>query len=221
VNLRREYPSDEFTIGHNRFVTDSSAMPPPGTPSEKVAPRERGLLHYIGVSLSGALLVLVFALALLVIVIPKVSGGIPLTVLTSSMIPHFPPGTLLVDVPVTASQLRIGDVATYQVQSGKPGVITHRIIAIQSDSNGKREFQFKGDNNTLPDPEPVVAAQIQGRVWYSLPLLGYVNSFVGGQNRSFIIPAIAALLFLYAGYTVVSAIIGMRRTRRAKTSELP
>ena len=191
-------------------------MPPIDEP-----PRERGLLHYIGLALSGALLVLVFALALLVIVIPKVSGGIPLTVLTSSMIPHFPPGTLLVDVPVTAKELRIGDVATYQVESGKPGVITHRIVAIQSDSNGKRTFQFKGDNNTLPDPKLVVAAQIQGRVWYSLPLLGYVNNFVNGQNRSFIVPAIASLLFIYAGYTVVSAIVSAGRAKRAKTRESP
>lgn len=191
-------------------------MPPIDDP-----PREKGLLHYIGLALSGALLVLVFALALLVIVIPKVSGGIPLTVLTSSMIPHFPPGTLLVDVPVTAKKLRIGDVATYQVESGKPGVITHRIVAIQSDSNGKRTFQFKGDNNTLPDPKMVVAAQIQGRVWYSLPLLGYVNNFVNGQNRSFIVPAIASLLFIYAGYTVVSAIVGARRAKQTKTRESP
>ncbi len=201
-------------------MTDS-ATPSLGIPPEKEPLSERGLLHYIGLSLSGALLVLVFALALLVIVIPKVSGGIPLTVLTSSMIPHFPPGTLLVDVPVTASQLRIGDVATYQIESGKPGVITHRIISIQSDSNGKRTFQFKGDNNTLPDPKPVVAAQIQGRVWYSLPILGYVNNFVNGQNRSFIIPAVATLLFLYAGYMVVSAIIGNHRARQAKTRDLP
>lgn len=174
----------------------------------------RGLPHYIGVALSAALLLLVIALALLVIVIPKAVGGIPLTVLTSSMIPHYPPGTLIIDRPVDPKDLRIGDVVTYQIESGKPGVITHRIIAIHSSSDGSRTFQFKGDNNSQPDVDDVIEKQIQGRVWYSLPWIGYVNNAVNGQGGNWIVPALAGLLFAYAGYTVASAIVGRRMKRK-------
>jgi signal peptidase len=131
------------------------------------------------------------------------------------MIPHFPPGTLVIDRPVKAADLKVGDVATYQIVSGQPGVITHRIIAIHSSTDGTRTFQFKGDNNSAPDGEDVVPAQIQGEVWYSIPLLGYVNNAVNGPSRSAIVPIVAALLFAYTGYTIASSIVGARRRKRA------
>jgi len=187
---------------------------------KKRGPTEKGLAHYLGLSLSGALLVLVLALAALVVVIPKVAGGIPLTVLTSSMIPKFPPGTLVVDIPVKTDELRIGDVATYQIVSGKPGVITHRITAIHNDSNGARTFQFTGDNNSQPDPGEILAGQVQGRVWYSLPYIGYVNNAVNGQNKTWIVPMIAGLLFAYAAYTVATAIVSARRQKRRRARRM-
>ena len=179
------------------------------TPEQRV--REQSLLHYIGVSLSAALLVLIAALAVLVIVMPKIAGGIPLTVLTSSMVPRYPPGTLLVDLPVEPDSLRLGDVATYQIDSGKPGVITHRIIAIESSSDGSRTFQFKGDNNSQPDERTVVEKQVQGKVWYSLPFIGYVNNAVNGSNKIWIVPVLAMMLFAYAGYSFISGIVASRR----------
>ena len=191
-------------------------MRPPRIP-QKPQPTGKGLVHYLGLALSGALLVLVLALAALVVVIPKLAGGIPLTVLTSSMIPKFPPGTLVVDVPVKTNELRIGDVATYQIVPGKPGVITHRIIAIHNDSNGARTFQFKGDNNSQPDPADILAEQVQGRVWYSLPYIGYVNNAVSGENKTWIVPVIAGLLFAYAAYAVATTVVSARRKKRRRT----
>jgi signal peptidase len=176
--------------------------------------RSKGVLHYVGLALSGAFLLLVIALGVLVIVVPKMVGGVPLTVLTSSMIPHFPPGTLVIDRPVNPADLRVGDVATYQIVSGQPGVITHRIISISSSTDGTRSFQFKGDNNSVPDGEEVTQDQIQGEVWYSIPLIGYVNNAVNGPSRSAIIPVVAALLFAYAGYTIASAVLGSGKKRK-------
>jgi signal peptidase len=178
---------------------------------------EKGLRHYIGLALSGALLLLVVALAVLLIVVPKVAGGIPLTVLTSSMEPRLPPGTLIVVRPVNPDDLRIGDVATYQIRSGKPGVITHRIIAIASSSDGSRSFTFKGDNNSEPDNEPVIEAQIQGRLWYSVPYVGYVNNGVNGANRAWIIPVAAVLLLCYSGYMIASGAVAAVKNRRRPT----
>jgi signal peptidase len=178
---------------------------------------EKGLWHYIGVALSGALLVLVVALAVMLIVVPKVAGGIPLTVLTSSMEPRLPPGTLIIVRPVDPDGLRIGDVVTYQIRSGEPGVITHRIIAIASSSNGSRTFTLKGDNNSEQDNEPVTEAQIQGRLWYSVPLIGYVNNGVNGASRAWITPVAAVLLLCYAGYMIASGAVAAAKNRRRPT----
>ena len=137
----------------------------PVDPPTSVDAPEKSLLHYLGLAVSGAVLLLVIALALLLIVVPKVTGSTPLTVLTSSMEPTLPPGTLIIVRPVTPDEIRIGDVVTYQIRSGEPGVITHRVTAISSSSAGGRTFTFKGDNNSVADADQVLPVQIQGRLW--------------------------------------------------------
>ena len=179
------------------------------------APREKGLPHYAGLGLSGALLLLVIALAVIVIVVPRASGSIPLTVLTGSMAPGLPPGTLIVVQPVDVDDLAVGDVITYQIRSGDPAVITHRIIAINASTTGGRTFETKGDNNSDADPDPVAAIQVQGKVWYSVPLVGFANNAVNGENRAWIVPGIAVLLITYAGYMIASGAASAVRTRRS------
>ncbi|MEB0287429.1 signal peptidase I [Cryobacterium sp. MDB1-18-2] len=181
-----------------------------------VDPPDKSLLHYLGLAVSGAILLLVVALALLLIVVPKVTGSTPLTVLTSSMEPTLPPGTLIIVRPVTPDEIRIGDVVTYQIRSGEPGVITHRVTAISSSSEGGRTFTFKGDNNSVADADQVLPVQIQGRLWYSVPWVGWVNNAVNGQSRSWIVPIVAGLLFAYMGYMFASgAVSALRKRRRA------
>lgn len=203
-------------------VTDAGVSAPvsitAATDPAPAAPRERGLWHYLGVSLSAALLLAVLAIAALVIVIPKVAGALPMTVLTSSMEPGLPPGTLIIVKPIDPDALGIGDIATYQIESGKRGVITHRIIAINLIANGERSFLFQGDNNSAID-DPVLPVQIQGKLWYSIPLLGWVNNAVNGENRSWIVTVAAGLLFAYAGFTVASSINAAMKKRRSKIAE--
>jgi signal peptidase len=181
------------------------------------APQERGLLYYIGLGASAALLVAVVVLALILIVVPKIAGATPLTVLTQSMEPLYPPGTLIYVLPVKSSEIRLGDVITYQIESGKPAVISHRVIAINSPANGKRSFILKGDNNSDPDQAAVLPVQVRGRLWYSVPLLGWVNSALGGSKRSWIVDAIAAALFAYAAYMIISGIVAASRKRKQKS----
>lgn len=176
----------------------------------------KSIWHYLGVSLSAAFLLLVVAMAALVIVIPKAVGATPMTVLTSSMEPGLPPGTLIIVRPTDPLALGIGDVATYQIESGKPGVITHRIVAINLIATGERSFLFQGDNNSAVD-EPVLPVQIQGKLWYSIPLLGWVNNAVNGESKSWIIPLAAGLLFAYAGYSIASDVNRIAKKRRAVT----
>ena len=183
---------------------------------ETVAPKEKGLGHYLSVAISLAVFLIVVALAAVLIVIPKVSGAIPLTVLTSSMEPSLPPGTLIIVRPVDVKDLRIGDVATYQISSGRPGVITHRITEVNSTSTGELSFTFKGDNNADIDSKQVVPDQIQGRVWYSVPYMGFVNNSVNGENRGWIIPVLAIGLIGYAGFMMASGLVSALRKKNGR-----
>lgn len=175
----------------------------------------KSLWQYLRLCLSGAILLLVMALGVLVIVIPQLTGAAPLTVLTSSMEPHLPPGTLIIVRPVDTDSLRTGDILTYQIRSGEPETITHRITAINSLSDGSRTFVFKGDNNSLPDAAVVLPGQIQGKLWYSVPLIGHLNNVVNGANRAWIIPSAAVGLLGYAGYAIVSGLLAARTKRRS------
>ena len=100
------------------------------TDSAVTAPTQKSLWHYARLGVSVALLLVVVALAAVVIVIPKLSNAVPLTVLTSSMEPSLPPGTLIIVKPTDPDTLAVGDVVTYQIRSGEPEVITHRIISV-------------------------------------------------------------------------------------------
>src|SRR5690348_1134464 len=92
--------------------------------------------------LAAGLVVLVLAL---VVVIPRVGGGTAYTVLTGSMRPTMPPGTLVVVRPVKPEQIAVGDVVTYQIESGDPTVATHRVVAVGIDMKGEYRFTMKGD----------------------------------------------------------------------------
>lgn len=179
--------------------------------------KPKGVLYYIGMGISGGLFALVMLVGALVIVVPAIAGAMPLTVLTSSMEPTLPPGTLIVVKPIETDNIVRGDVITYQIESGKAGVITHRVTAITVSSDGSRTFTLKGDNNDVSDELQVLPVQVQGKLWYSVPWIGYVSNFVNGDSKSWLVPIIAIGLFVYAGFMIMSGIIsGVRKRKRAR-----
>lgn len=171
--------------------------------------------------LSLGLLALVAATAAVLIVVPKATGSVPLTVLTASMEPRLPPGTLVVVRPIDPSDVRVGQVVTYQIASGRPEVVTHRVIAITSASDGRREFTFRGDANAAADASPVADVQIRGALWYSVPGVGWANEIVNGRARTLVVPLVAAALFGYAAVMICLGVVpSIRRLtrRRRRTS---
>ena len=132
------------------------------------------------------------------VLIPRAGGGTPYTVLTGSMRPSYPPGTLIVSKPVDAEDINIGDAITYQLKSGESTVVTHRVIATRMGEDGTLEFLTKGDANTTQDKDAVRAVQVRGRLWYAVPYLGYVNSMLTGHQRQLATWGVGGLLGIYS-----------------------
>jgi signal peptidase len=166
--------------------------------------------------LGGLSLLIVVILAALTIVIPKATGAVPLAILTGSMEPRLPPGTLIVVRPTDPTDLAVGDVVTYQIRPGDPDLVTHRIVGVSVATNGSARYVLKGDNNSDADAEPVLPEQVKGRLWYAVPLLGFVSTALNGEARGWIIPVLAALLLLYAAYALTSGTVTAVRRRRAE-----
>lgn len=196
---------------------DSTDVAPDSARASK--PTEKSLLYYIGLAVSLVALLIVVAIALAAIIVPMATGSTALTVLTSSMEPRYPAGTLIVVRPVAAADVQVGDVVTYQSKSGQPQVVTHRVIEKGFRQDGGLQFITQGDANSVADENPVREVQIQGRLWYSVPYLGWVANAMNGSARQTIVPVIAGLLVAYGVWSVGSGIVQKRKRSRTSASE--
>lgn len=173
-----------------------------------------GLGWWLRQTASWVLLLSMFSLLVVTVAVPRLTGSTPYTVLTGSMRPGMPPGSLVVTRPVQAAELKVGEAITYQIRSGEPEVITHRITSIATTLGGETLFTTQGDANPVPDAASVKAAQIRGVVLYSLPLLGYVNSWLTGEQHIWAVGIAVALLFGYSAFMCTAAVVESRRSKR-------
>lgn len=213
----------ESTVENQRTVEFAKVGPSrtesPGTESPDIetsdgADAKRGALHYIWQGISWLLLVGAIAVLCATILIPKVAGAQTYTVLTGSMKPNYPPGTLIVVKPGPEEDIRVGDVVTYQIRSGSPEVVTHRVIKIAQNDAGEPRFITQGDDNGAADAEPVRPVQVRGTLWYSVPYVGWVNNWLAGQSRTILIFVLAGALFAYGGWQFIA-------DRRDKNTDEP
>lgn len=168
-------------------------------------------LRWIGQAVSFLLLVVFSLAAIVLIVIPMVTGSQTYSVLTGSMAPTYPPGTFLVVKPADFNSLQTGDVVTYQMESGRPDVVTHRIIGFSSGQDGERQLITQGDNNDLPDETPVMEIQVRGKLFYAVPYVGFLANALGQTDRSWVITTLAVTLI---GFGIVSMVRGLLKDRR-------
>nr|WP_228507495.1 signal peptidase I [Plantibacter sp. VKM Ac-2880] len=157
--------------------------------------------------------VVVVTVVLLVafVAVPRVTGSTPYTILTGSMRPEMPPGTMVVVRPVDPATIEVGDVVTYQLRSGEPEVVTHRIIETVVTQEGL-EFRTQGDANDASDPELVRAVQVRGEAWYWAPFLGYLTSGVTSDARTLGARVIGIGLIAFALFSGVRTMVRARRS---------
>ena len=135
-----------------------------------------------------ALIVVLFGLSLLFVGI-RTLGLATFVVTGGSMEPTIHKGSLVIDEPVTADKLRLGDIITFDHYDQ---TTTHRIVGVEGSANGTM-FSTKGDANQVTDPEPLSFPGRVGLVKLAVPGLGY---------------AVAWMQYVWRlGATVVAAII--------------
>lgn len=181
---------------------------------QKQSSTSRSVLQAVWSGLTTGMSLLVVAIAMLIVGVPAAVGGMPLTVLSESMKPTYTLGDLVVIKPKDAQEIRLGDVITYQVSSGQSELVTHRVIAKNSSTDGTVSFITQGDANKVPDATAIKDVQIHGTVWYRIPMLGWVNNWFNGQARQIVVPVVAGLLLLYALWSIIAGVREHRKKKR-------
>jgi signal peptidase len=117
-----------------------------------------------------------------------------MTVLTPSMQSVYPQGSLVFTRKVDASELQVGEDITYMKEATTS--VTHRIAEIieNYENSGERGFRTFGVENTAPDPTIVPAIHVIGRVFFCIPKLGMIVTFIA--NNILLLLVMFALMIL-------------------------
>jgi signal peptidase I len=95
-------------------------------------------------------------------------------VITGSMVPVIPVGSMVVTEQVAVTSLHVGDILVFPKPTNASEVIVHRIVQLTTASNGSIQVQTKGDANTAQDPWVIQQGRsgLADRALYIVPSLG-------------------------------------------------
>lgn len=163
-----------------RRLPDVPAIQAAEQPPKSLRSRVARRLGRIGLNLLFAAITAAAGLMLL----PAALGFHRYIILTGSMTGTYDRGSIVYDLPVPVSKLKVGDPITYDPPSGyTSGVykrVTHRIYWIGRGANGQRAFRTKGDANPAPDVWKFTLGHgTQDRVVFHIPYLGYFFVLLG------------------------------------------
>lgn len=154
------------------------------------------LLHRSVTWLLGALIVVLIGLALSVSVLPRYTGIQVREVVSGSMQPAIQTGAMVVAVPASLNSLKPGDVIAFHQPDQPSRIITHRIVGIREDKGWSATT--KGDANSSEDYWHVAPDDVLGKVWFSVPRLGYVTH-AAATKAGFFVLLLAPSVVIAAG----------------------
>lgn len=158
----------------------------------------RGIMHVV----CALLLLLVCALGL-----PRIFGVQEFNVLTGSMTPAYPVGTLVFVVPCEPAELQVGDVVSC-VMNEQLDVITHRVVA---NDPAAGTITTRGDANNSDDA-PTLYANVIGKVSFSVPYAGSLMNFFTNSSQGRILGI--GLLVTVVALTLLSESLCTRMTKQ-------
>jgi len=138
-----------------------------------------------------------------------------MAMLSGSMSPELPTGSLVVDnalSPAQAQNLHVGQIISFRIAANSPVVITHRIVRVEKTAAGVF-YVTKGDANSSVDSPARPAANVFGVYSTSIPKGGYVLS---AAHR----PAVIVLFLLIVLFSLALGPL-VRWVRRGDTPAIP
>lgn len=122
----------------------------------------------------------VFLIILLILICiplsaPMLFGCQIYRVVSGSMEPAISENSVVYARPVDAASLTEGDIIVFYAEEQSQMVTTHRVV--KNDTQQKL-LETKGDANADSDMHEIPYAQVQGKIVFHIPLLGYLAGFL-------------------------------------------
>jgi signal peptidase len=200
-----------------RATSASTASPHPGEAAAvepALSPSKGGFARFLhltqlvvmGLAAVGVIVAVAF------FTVPKVMGWHGVIVLTGSMEPTMPVGSLAyIDESVSAGAIRPGDIITFSDPSADRH-ITHRVVEVVADDRGTLAFRTKGDANHTADETLVPAANLIGREVFDVPHVGNWSNWIREKNH------ILMILWLPAALVIAGELSNIYRDLRSNSS---
>ena len=158
-------------------------------------------------------LALVILSLLVLLVVPLFFQQRAAVVLSGSMEPALPRGSLAFTMAIEPREVKVGDIIAFSPEEGSEITTSHRVIEIMT-TDGELSFQTKGDANEDADLWPVSADYIRGKVIFHSPRLGRITNYALLYVRTW--PGLVFLIALPLLVLVGSAVRGMRPPNRRR-----
>ncbi len=161
------------------------------------------IISFIGTATMVVMIVLGLA-----VFVPHLLGFSQYVVVSGSMEPAIPVGSLVFSKPVEPSELEPGDVIVFYNANHNDTPVTHRVV---ENHVADGEIVTKGDANTGNDLSPAPYERIEGKVSFHIPRIGYLVGPFGT-----VLGKISAVMFIAAGYllTMIGDNISKKRPER-------
>jgi signal peptidase I len=116
-------------------------------------------------------------------------------VLSGSMEPTLPVGSLAVLKEVPASDVERGDVVAFSTPGQEDSITTHRIAAVER-GGSRTVYRTRGDANTADDPWGLSQRGAMGELVVDVPYAGYVTRWLAQREVHAAVVILASLLAL-------------------------
>ena len=143
----------------------------------------------------GVIFIVAVILACIPMVVPKIMGMQVYDIVTGSMEPTIPVGSLIIVEDAEPTELAEGDIIAF---TSNGSVISHRVVENHV-VNG--EVVTKGDANEVNDVNPIPYANIIGKVKWHIPVIGQLMELLSSMMaKIYMIGVIViGLLFIVLG----------------------
>ena len=155
-----------------------------------------------------AVLIIMIILAILLIGV-RILGFTPYSVLSPSMTPKYPVGSLIYVKDIDTNDIVVGDDITFVLDESLT-VVTHQVVEIDENH---QFFTTQGIANDTPDGNPVYYANIIGKPHFCIPLLGHISDKVT-STEGIIITIIVVLMWI-----IIICILEMIKKEKEKRAK--